>query len=116
MTIILFILYALLWAAYEVSHKRDWRIYIFNRKYQLFHTFKFILNLYILSGLCFLPIPENLFKFILEAATIFWIVFDISYNLLNKQKWYHIGSGFIDNLGYWQFPIKLGLIVLIFVL
>ena len=109
MTILLFILYAVLMALLEVAIKNEWHY----NNYQIFHVFGAILNVFVLCSLLWLPKPDEAFKFILTAITVYWITFDISYNLFNHQKWYHCGGGMLDRLGYWQFIFKIILISLV---
>lgn len=107
-TIGLFILYAVLMALLQVAIKNEWHY----NNYQLFHVFGAILNVFVICSLLWLPKPDDVFKFILIAITTYWITFDISYNLFNKQAWYHCGGGLLDRLGLFQFVIKIILLIL----
>ena len=107
--IILFITYSILMACLQVAIKNDWKI----GNYQIFHAFGLVLNIFVICGLIWLPKPENVYIFILTACTIYWIAFDISYNILNGEKPFHIGGGMSDKLGIIQFPIKLILLIIV---
>lgn len=110
MTIILFILYSVLMAVFQVALKDDWRV----KDYQIFHAFGLVLNLSVICGLIWLPKPENVPVFALTAITIYWIVFDISYNLFSGNNIFHVGGGGMDRvLGIIQYPVKLILLILI---
>ena len=97
-------------AVFQVALKDDWRV----KDYQIFHAFGLVLNLSVICGLIWLPQPENVPVFALTACTIYWIVFDISYNLFSGKNCFHIGSGLLDRIfRIMQFPVKLILLILI---
>jgi len=50
-------------------------------------------------AICYLNIPpffKNWLEFILESALMYWIVFDLTYNIVSGLKWNYKGGGFLD--------------------
>ena len=82
--------------------------------YRVFHTFSFLRNVLIVAGITyfnFFPItenPANIWAIVWIAITFYWIAFDMLWNWLHGQKWYYVGTGFLDLIfGNWILFIKI---------
>lgn len=113
MIYLLIILYSILMACLEVTMLNATTIYIFDIDYKIFHVFGLLLNIGVVLGLSYLKRPEKPILFILQAIIIYWIVFDMSFNLMSGKGLFYVGSGGLDMiLGYWQYLIKAVLLLL----
>jgi len=109
---IFIILYAFFDALFQWS--------IFNKikikEYEIFHALNmFIKGIFILA-ICYLNIPpffKSWLIFCLESALIYWIVFDLTYNIISGLKWNYKGGGLLD-FKYNEIVKGVGLILVIY--
>ena len=109
---IFIILYALFDGLFQWS--------IFNRikikGYEIHHAFNMALKGIFVLAICCLNIPpffEIWLKFILESAIIYWIVFDLTYNIVSGLGWNYKGGGILD-FKYNEIVKLLGLIYVVY--
>ena len=110
------IIYTINNALYEWAYKEDVTI----NEYQIFHTFSFLRNTFTIIGIWYFsiyPIEYNIVSILIIAGTLYWIVFDITRNLLFGESIFHIGHGGMDMFfRNWQYLIKAILLILILIL
>jgi len=113
------ILYAVFDAYFQISLKKNLKI----KDYQIFHLFNAINKVLISFAIGYFAVFrlitawQDIFYISFIILSIYWIVFDLIYNLLNNQKWYHSGGGMIDKIfGDFQFLIKILFLFINFVL
>lgn len=102
-------------ACLQVTIQNGNTIDVFGVDYRIFHIFGLLLNISVVLGLAYVKKPQKPFLFILQALVIYWVVFDMSYNLLSGKGMFYVGTGGIDLLfGYWQYGIKFVLLLTVY--
>jgi len=112
---LIFILaYSILDAVHDYCFANNITIKLFKQPYRIWHTIDAVIKLLIIAAIGHFSVypiiyhASDIFYLAFIFASIRWIVFDLTYNLIAKQKWYHIGSGALDiTLMHWQFFVKI---------
>jgi len=69
------------------------------KEYEIFHTFNIAVKGVFVLAICYFslyPLAQNWLIFILESMLIYWIVFDLTYNIVSGLKWNYKGGGILD--------------------